>query len=316
MLDLDPAVDLDEVEVAVAIDEELERPDVLVAGGDDGLDGALVELGAGGVGQRWRGALLEDLLVASLDGAVAVTEVDAMAVAIDRDLDFDVAVLVEPLLEVQRIVAEGGLRLGPADPDRALELAGRPGHAHALAAASGRWLDEDRVADPVGLAQSMEVVTEHPVRAGDRRQAVAAEQLAGARLAGESLEDRRRRPDEHDVVRGDDLGEALVLAQEAVTRMDGVAAGDERRRDDGRGRQVRALRIGGPDADGLVGELHGERRAIGLAVRDDRLDAELVAGAQDAQGDLAPVRDKDLPEHRRALSRPCRSSTRRPARIR
>ena len=34
VLDLDPAVDLDEVEVAVRVDEELERADVLVAGGD------------------------------------------------------------------------------------------------------------------------------------------------------------------------------------------------------------------------------------------------------------------------------------------
>ena len=35
VLDLDPAVDLDEVGVAVVVDEELERADVLVAGGDD-----------------------------------------------------------------------------------------------------------------------------------------------------------------------------------------------------------------------------------------------------------------------------------------
>ena len=115
MLDLDPAVDLDEVEVAVAVDEELERADVLVAGRDDGPDGALGEVGAGRVGQGRRRRLLEDLLVAALDGAVALAEVDAVAVAVDRDLDLDVAVLVEPLLEVERVVAERGLRLGAAD---------------------------------------------------------------------------------------------------------------------------------------------------------------------------------------------------------
>ena len=106
VLDLDPAVDLDEVEVAVVVDEELERPDVLVAGRDDRPDRPLAQLGPGRLGQGRRRGLLEDLLVAALDGAVALAEVDPVAVAIDRDLDLDVAVLVEPALEVERVVAE------------------------------------------------------------------------------------------------------------------------------------------------------------------------------------------------------------------
>ena len=110
MLDLDPAVDLDEVEVARRVDEELERPDVLVAGRDDGPDGALGRGRRGPPSDRAGvGRLLEDLLVAALDRAVALAEVDAVAVAVDRDLDLDVAVLVEPLLEVERVVAERGL---------------------------------------------------------------------------------------------------------------------------------------------------------------------------------------------------------------
>ena len=53
--------------------------------------------------------------MAPLDRAVALAEVDAVAVAVDGDLDLDVAVLLEPLLEVQRVVAERGPRLGAAD---------------------------------------------------------------------------------------------------------------------------------------------------------------------------------------------------------
>ena len=92
--------------------------------------------------------------MAPLDRAVALAEVDAVAVAVDRDLDLDVAVLVEPLLEVQRVVAEGGLGLRAADRERLLELARRADHAHALAAAAGRRLDEHRVADALGLARA------------------------------------------------------------------------------------------------------------------------------------------------------------------
>ena len=158
VLDLDPAVDLDEVEVAVAIDEELERPDVLVAGRDDRPDGALARAPRGPPSERAGvGRLLEDLLVAPLDGAVALAEVDAVAVAVDRDLDLDVAVLVEPLLEVERVVAERRLapRSGRPCSDR-FELARRADHAHALAAAAGRRLDEDRVADPLRLAEGVD----------------------------------------------------------------------------------------------------------------------------------------------------------------
>ena len=56
---------------------------------------------------------------------------------------------------------------------------------------------------------------------------------------------------------------------------------------------------GGADAHGLVGEAHVERARVGLGVDGDGLDAELAAGAQDAQRDLAAVGDEDLLEHRR-----------------
>jgi len=56
VLDLDPAVDLDEVEASIAVDEELEVPRFLVPGGDDGPDGALGELEARGRGRAGVGA--------------------------------------------------------------------------------------------------------------------------------------------------------------------------------------------------------------------------------------------------------------------
>ena len=216
----------------------------------------------------------------ALDRAVALAEVDARAVPIDRDLDLDVAVVVEPLLEVQRVVAERGLRLGAADLDRRLQLARGPDHAHALAAAAGGRLDEHRVADPLGLVERVLVVGDHR-RARDRRQPEPAEQPARALLRGEPVEDLGRRPDERQVVGADHLGERLVLGQEAVARVDGVAAGHERRGDDRGRREVRPARVRRPDADRLVGELRRQAVAVRLAVRDDRLDPERPAGAQD-----------------------------------
>ena len=50
----------------------------------------------------------------------------------------------------------------------------------------------------------------------------------------------------------------------------------------------------GADADGLVGELHVQRVLVGVRVHRDRLQAHLLAGADDAHRDLAPVRNEHL----------------------
>ncbi len=57
------------------------------------------------------GGDLDDLLVAPLDAAVALTEVDDVPRLVAEHLHFDVADCVDELLDVQPPVAEGGFRL-------------------------------------------------------------------------------------------------------------------------------------------------------------------------------------------------------------
>ncbi len=242
------------------------------------------------------GALLDDLLVAALDRAVALADVDAVAVAVDDDLDLDVAVFLEPLLEVQRVVAEGRQCLRATHGHRLLQLALRADHAHALAAAAGRRLDQHRVADLLGLRHAVRVVAQH-ARAGDRRQAVARQQRPRPGLGAEALEHLGRRADEGQPVGTGHLGKGVVLGQEAVTGVDRIAAGHQRGGQQRRRREVAPARLGRTDADRLVGELNGARIAICLAVGDDRGDVHAPAGAQDAQRDLASVGDQDLAKH-------------------
>ena len=79
--------------------------------------------------------------------------------------------------------------------------------------------------------------------------------------------------------------------------MDRVAAGDHRGADHRRLVQVALPRLGRTDADRLVGQAHGQRVAIGLAVGDHGRQAEVAAGAQDAHRDLTAVGDEDLADH-------------------
>ncbi len=123
MLHLQPRVQLDEVEGPVRAEQELEGTGALVADRPAGALGGGLHL----LPRRWiergRRRLLDQLLVAPLDRALALAEREHAAQPVAEHLDLDVARRHERLLEVQRAVAEGGLGLGPGRRVRRLELA-------------------------------------------------------------------------------------------------------------------------------------------------------------------------------------------------
>ena len=129
MFDLEPGVDLEEIEAAVLVEQELDRAGVVVAGRAHGPDGRLAHLapepGVEGRGRR----LLEDLLVAPLDRAFPLEQVDGVAAIVGQDLELDVARLFDEFLEIDRIVAEGRFRLPPAGFEGRLEAFRRPRRA-------------------------------------------------------------------------------------------------------------------------------------------------------------------------------------------
>ena len=96
-----------------------------------------------------RRRFLDHLLVAPLHRAVALAEVDRVAMAVGEDLDLDVARLDERPLEDDFRIAEGALRLRPGAPQRRQKLPGAGDQAHAAPAATGGGLDHHRVADRV-----------------------------------------------------------------------------------------------------------------------------------------------------------------------
>src|SRR5215831_4233178 len=83
--------------------------------------------------------------------------------------------------------------------------------------------------------------------------------------------------------------------------MNGVRARDLRGTDDRGDVQIAVGTSGRADADILVGEAHVKRALVSLRVHSDRLDTELTARKDDAERDLAAVRDQDLLEHYRTL---------------
>src|SRR5690606_17483507 len=97
----------------------------------------------------------------------------------------------------------------------------------------------------------------------------------------------------------DDLHEGRVLGKEAVAGMDRFRAGDLAGGDQVRHRQIRTVRRWRPDADALVGHPDMHRVGVGGRMHRDGGNPHLLAGAMDAEGDLATVGNQDLREHAR-----------------
>ncbi len=154
VLDLDAGVHLDEDVVPVRVQQELHGARVAVA---DLLREA-DRVGAHPVAQlgrqvRGRGDL-DDLLVPPLHRAVALEQVDHVALAVGEDLHLDVPRLDDRLLDEHGRVAERGVALAHAGLDRLAQVPGVVDPAHAAATAAGDRLHEQRVAHPLARPRS------------------------------------------------------------------------------------------------------------------------------------------------------------------
>ncbi len=153
VLDLDARVHLDEVEGArVGIHQELDGAGAhIVRRRADGarIGGQFPALGVVEIGGR---RALDDLLVAPLDRAVALEEIDHGAVGVAEDLHLDVAGALDELLEIDLVLAESGLGLALGLRHLARQILCLADRAHAAPAAAPGGLEHQRVADRLGEA--------------------------------------------------------------------------------------------------------------------------------------------------------------------
>ena len=298
VLHLQAGVHFKEVEALVlARHDELHRTGAVIVHGLGKRDGLFAHLLAGFRIEQRRRRFLDDLLVPALDRAFALIQVDAVAVLVAQHLDFDVARLEDEFLDEDAVIAEGGFGFRLHGREAFFDVLVIIGDADALAAAAGRGLDHDRVADLLGDLHGFLRVLDQAHMARHRAHTRFGSEFLGADLVAHGVDGEGVRTDPADPFFFQTLRETGVLGQEAETRMDGLGARGLHGLDDLVGNQVGFGGRRRTDMHGLIRHLDGHRAGIGIGIHNHRLHTHTAAGLDDADGDLAPVCNQDLLEH-------------------
>ena len=225
VLDLQAGVDLEEGERPVAgVVEELHGAGADVPDGQgEALGRRLDLLGLLGEEQR-RGGLLDDLLVAPLDRAVAHTQGPRGPVPVGDQLDLDVPGAGDQALQEDGSVAERAQGLVTRALEGVRQVLGGGHHPDAAAATPRGRLEHQRVADLVGAGQrALEGVDRAPAPRSDRDAHLLGEQLR-ADLVAQPAHRLGTRTDEGDAQAVAQVDERGVLGHEAPPRPHRVGA--------------------------------------------------------------------------------------------
>ena len=216
--------------------------------------------------------------MAALHGAIALVEVQDVAVPVAQDLHFDVAGAADEALQEDGVVAERRRRFAPRLFQRAGEIGGLLHHAHAAAAAAERRLDDQRKADLARRSCAAcfgigDRLLRCPARRGmpafcaSRRAAVLSPSSSSSSAPG---------PTKVMPARSQARGSAGILGEESVAGMDRVDALFRGQRDDALDVEIgldRPLALA--DQVGFVGLEAVQREAVFLGIDGDGAQARV-----------------------------------------
>ena len=294
---LEPGVHLQEIKALVPADHKFHRARALVAHRLGQRHRLLAHGTARSVADKRAGRFLDHFLVPALDRALALVEVDHVALAVAHELDLDMPWLLDKLLHEHPVVAKAVARLVAAagKPFERLLIVER--HPQALAAAAGAGLDHDRVTDAFGYFDRAFgrfyrlVDARYAIHAGRQRELLGRDLVAhgGDRIVLGADEDQAF------VLHA--FGKFGVFAQKAIAGMDSLGAALLAGGDDALGHQVTLAAGRRAYKHRFVGQRHMARIAVGVGIHGHGLDAHLAGRFNDPAGDFTSIGDENLVKH-------------------
>ena len=298
MLDLKPRVHFHEPEAVGpqrtrSIDDEFDGARITIAHGFRRHDCSAGHRLAHRRRHSGCGRFLDHLLPAALQRAVALEQVDIVAVIVAENLHLDMARVLHELLDQHAIIAKAGLGLALRAHQSCLEIRVRINLAHAAPAAAGDRLDENRIANRLrSRLQGLQALV-FAVIAGRHWHAVLFHQRLGGVLEAHGADRFRRRPDPGEARLRYCFGKACILGQEAIARVDRLRAGIECCLDDALALEIAFHSWRRADPDSVVRFTHEGRASVRVGIDRSCPQAQPAGGAHDTAGNFATVGDQD-----------------------
>ena len=291
VLHLQTGVHLKEGNGAVGTDQELTGAGTLVASLAQNRAGRLVQALVLLIAQVGGGRLLDELLVAALQGAVTGGNHHDVAVCIRQALGLNVAGRIQETLNEALAATERRGRLtnsGLVHLNNALAVAS---HLNAAATATKCGLHRNGQAVLISEGNNLIGGLDRVLGAGHQGSAhllrdVACRHLIaqlGNGLGGGANPGQAR----VDAL----LRELRVLRQEAVTGMHGVSTGADSNLNELVHHQIGLCRSGTAESVGFIGELHVLGVAVGVSVDGDGLQTLIAGCTNHADSNFAAVSD-------------------------
>src|SRR5262245_4851794 len=297
MLDLQPRIHFKEIEAPVLSGDKLNRAGTVVTDRLRQRDRLLSHFLAGRGIEQGRRRLLDDFLVAALDRAFALAEMDDVAVLVAKHLDFDMARIRDELFDENALIPERRLCFRTRARKSFLHVGLAVGDAHALAAPAGAGLDHDGIADLLRYLDGFRLAFDHSEVTGDSRYIGCGRSFLGFDLVSHRGDRLRVWPDKDDARNGQGFWKSLALGEKAVTRVHGLRPALLAGRNDLLDYQVAFGCRRRTDRDCAVRHRDMERIPVSLRIDGDRFNAKLARGFDDSAGDFTAIGDQDTLEH-------------------
>jgi hypothetical protein len=200
----------------------------------------------------------------------------------------------DAFLEIDAVIAEGGLRLSSCRAEGGSETYVVVDNSHAPSAAPSSGFYHEGIPYFGGVLKGFGFIFDGAPGAGHDADACLLCQLSGLDLVAEQPHGLDGWADKGYAALFADLCEVDVFGKEAIAWMNGVDVGDLGGTDDAGDIKITFGWISRADTNGFVGETQIGRFAVGFGIDDNGLDAELPAGPDNPQSYFAAVGDENF----------------------
>ena len=295
VLDLDARIHLEEVVATLGVNHEFDGACVAVIDVLCELDCVVKQALTKHRVEVWRRSEFDNLLVATLHGAITLAQVNDVTIVVAEDLYLNVTRRLNVALQEHTTVAKSRRRFARRALESIFEVIELSDDAHAASTTTHGSLEHDRHTELLGERQRVFNAVGGFLRTWHQRKAAFLRLRLGNNLIAHFDESLRARANQDDPFLLASSREIRIFAQQTVTRVDGlrpVLLGDA---NDGLIVQVRGnRRLSTTDLIRFVSLVSVRRLTIRFREDGDRLHTELGAGSEDANRDLASIRAKNL----------------------